>query len=401
MSGNDNRPAKRKSPPGDLKLSEATIDCSSLFQAEDLAAGVGETLDMSTLSQKLCGNYKEAFLPSTRVYVRQEMIYVFKQLTAERSQDEDVISQVLIGSPGVGKSILCFLVAIWQAMRGNQVVYWRKTSQQNEHISVFVLDRLNEDTTKVRFKFNREIKSGYLRYLHETWLCPLLGREPEYDQLEKGLCVIVDGPNHTDTKDTFDGKVHYLCTSGGHPMPRNEAEYSMEIVALGGWEKKPLESCLEVVLPSPLNDEQFDYVYHLAGGRVRDAMRVSASKKKRQRFMKLAKQKVGTDSVQAAVLAAQSTEGSADENSRDSFRTMFVDDEGIVYQMVDSAFKLALLIDRCNMDELLKAYKMTLQFKMKSAAGCLFEELMHKWFVDKKPPPCTLTTVAVAQERTD
>lgn len=29
---------------------------------------------------------------------------------------------------------------------------------------------------------------------------------------------------------------------------------------------------------------------------------------------------------------------------------MFVDDEGIVYQMVDSAFKLALLIDRCNMD---------------------------------------------------
>ena len=198
-------------------------------------------------------------------------------------------------------------------MQGNQVVYWRKTSQQNEHISVFVLDRLQCDDTKVRFKFNREIKSGDLRYLHETLLCPLLGREPEYDQLEKSLCVMVDGPNHADTKDTFDGKAHYLCTSGGHPMPKNEAQYSKEIVALGGWEKRPLQSCLKVVLLSRLSDDQFDYVYHLAGGRVRDAMRVSEPKKRRH-FMTLVKQKVGTDSVQAAVLAAQSTEGSADEN---------------------------------------------------------------------------------------
>ena len=64
-------PTKRKHPPGEPQLSEATIDCSSLFKAEDLAACVGETLDMSTLSQKLGGKYKEAFLPSTKIYVRQ------------------------------------------------------------------------------------------------------------------------------------------------------------------------------------------------------------------------------------------------------------------------------------------------------------------------------------------
>lgn len=70
---------------------------------------------------------------------------------------------------------------------------------------------------------------------------------------------LVDGPNHhADTKGTFDGKAHYLCTSGGHPMPRNKAEYSMEIVALGGWEKTPLQYCLEVVLLSRLNDDQFE-----------------------------------------------------------------------------------------------------------------------------------------------
>lgn len=34
----------------------------------------------------------EAFPPSTQIYVRQEMIDVFEQLTAERSQNEDVIS---------------------------------------------------------------------------------------------------------------------------------------------------------------------------------------------------------------------------------------------------------------------------------------------------------------------
>ena len=167
-------------------------------------------------------------------------------------------------------------------MHGNQVVYWRKTSQRNENISVFVLEQLDGDNTQVRFKFNREIKSGDLRYLHETLLCPLLGRRPGYNQLEKGLCVMVDGPNHADTKDTFDGKAHYLCTSGGHPMPSNEADYSMEFVALGGWEKTPLQSCLEVVLLSRLSDDQFDYVYHLAGGRVRDAIRVSETKKRRR-----------------------------------------------------------------------------------------------------------------------
>jgi hypothetical protein len=40
------------------------------------------------------------------------------------------------------------------------------------------------------------------------------------------------------------------------------------------------------------------------------------------------------------------------------------------------------------LNEILKAYNLTISLGARAAAGWLFEELMHKWFCDKHPSPC-------------
>ena len=66
---------------------------------------------------------------------------------------------------------------------------------------------------------------------------------------------------------------------------------------------------------------------------------------------------------------------------------MYLSKRNIVFQVVDSGFKLAILAAKSNVDEIFKAYKLTVAAGIQTAAGCLFEELMHKWFFDTLPAP--------------
>jgi hypothetical protein len=356
-----------------------------LFNSKGLIAKAGGSIDLSILRSIF--SKKEVFIPKA-VFVRQEMIDVFNKLAFDRNNDDDIVGQVLIGAQGVGKSVLFLLVAIWQALQGNKVVYWRKTQALNENISVFVFDKDHKDGNKneIDVRFNRSITKGNIRDMHDTWLSHEIGLGL-YNQLTEDCFVFVDGPNHLALEDTFDGKAHYLCTSGGHPMPPPNTRLSKRLVVLGGWEKDTLRRAVEHVRSETLDDESFETVFYLTGGRIRDALDVARSAKAKSLYMEDYEAAVTMDSVTSSVLATTSTEGSAEKDSKDRWRTMFLSKRNIVFQVVDSGFKLALLAAKSNVDEMFKAYKLTVAAGIQTAAGCLFEELMHKWFFDTLPAP--------------
>lgn len=77
------------------------------------------------------------FVPQS-IFVRQEMIDVWAELSAN-SSNVAVKSQVLIGSPGVGKSVLFFLYSLHLvAKTGKKVMYWRKA----ENITLVCVEKL-------------------------------------------------------------------------------------------------------------------------------------------------------------------------------------------------------------------------------------------------------------------
>lgn len=224
------------------------------------------------------------------------MIDVFNKLTFDRDKDDDIIGQVLIGAQGVGKSVLFLLVAIWQALQGNTVVYWRKTQALNENISVFVFDKDQRASNNIGARFNRSITKGNIRDIHDNWLSKEVGLGL-YNQLTEDVFVFVDGPNHSALEDTFDGKAHYFCTSGGHPMPPPDTRLSKRIVVLGGWNKDVLRRAVEHVRSETLDDESFETVFYLTGGRIRDALDVARSTEAKRLYMEYNEANVTMDSV--------------------------------------------------------------------------------------------------------
>jgi DNA replication protein DnaC len=92
-----------------LKLEETTIvGCDGMLEflkQEESTIYLKGTLD------PLFDKTREKFLPES-IYVRKEMCDVFAELTREKRDEK----QILIGSPGVGKSVLLFLVALYRAL---------------------------------------------------------------------------------------------------------------------------------------------------------------------------------------------------------------------------------------------------------------------------------------------
>jgi ATP-dependent Clp protease ATP-binding subunit ClpA len=83
---------------------EKDIPVSTINSVAD--AQNGDELDLRFLGDLLKEGQKETFLPKS-LYVRQEMHSVWDELLRNEA-NEAVNNQVLIGSPGVGKSVAFF-----------------------------------------------------------------------------------------------------------------------------------------------------------------------------------------------------------------------------------------------------------------------------------------------------
>ena len=407
-------------------LDEKEVDFSQLFPGGNPPAA-NTVLDLAALQNLKPPSDVEEFIPK-KIFVRQEMLTIWEKL---RTNDEDaeVKSQVLLGSPGVGKSVVIFLHAMRRASAGKKVMYFRKTTYEDD-ISLFCMDKL--DNGKVRVRYDRKvpkeqmINSMYSAVAHQAFpdLYQPASVEPIKRQTaglkkRKEILFFVDGPRHNEKDDTIAGSVHYLCTSGGHPWPADESLFSKLLLVMSAWDKvkycKALEHFKEQDTMKKLrnyfmgeseeseneesmevddhkdegmtdeemrDDEVFNCVFYYTGGRIREAVRIVSGSRTIEQYSGMIEPKIASIDGNAAELALTSTECSASKKSIDSFRSMFRLESGAAFQIVDSQFILSLLENKVATEKYLNSFKRALKENQKAVAGYHFEAMLHSVFCE-------------------
>ena len=145
-----------------------TIDISIDSKLEELllsASENGRVLDLSFLKDLKLPTDHEKFLSPKKIYVRNCMRQIFNLFcmdvegkAKEGKKRPDARNTAFIGSPGVGKSVLSFCAALYQAQTTN-VVYYRHTKSESENDSVFVMTP-GKSAGTVTVWFNRNMLLG-------------------------------------------------------------------------------------------------------------------------------------------------------------------------------------------------------------------------------------------------
>jgi hypothetical protein len=390
----------------EAEISNAAIDSSLrplrplLPVDEDGGDDIAQrTIDLSFLAD-LRSTTGDTFFPSKKLYVRDCMRFIFglfhedATATKPRRPPSNRNAAVLIGSPGVGKSILMFLAALDQAMR-SPVVYYRKV--RDELVSVFFMtppDDVDVDDDgspkKVQVWFTRNMDSmtlaqGLKSVAHDLVMCGIVDKKVCY--------TFIDGPtlprenNAAQTQDTIDGNFDYFCTSGGF---RGFAEEQTEkrLWVLDGWSVDDAVAALSL---RGQNEEQAEAVFALCGGGIRRMILATRNAQGVRRDQDALVKALSTSSVDIFV---SSTERSNDPKHPDRLRTMFElrqnDDEGsrkkrmLAYQTVDSRYAFQLICTLIEMRRFFTAYRLAETSELRAGQGVFFEHIVHRWAESSK-----------------
>jgi hypothetical protein len=324
----------------------------------------------------------DVFLPA-EIYVRTSMRFIF-HLFRKDNEDESVRPKgtrtQLIGSPGVGKSILCFLAALHRAQH-TVGIYYRRT-RAVEDVSAFIMFP-SEQGFHVLFTRKLDPEDfGNLSLLNKFFRTALGIKREQY------FCF-VDGPRYTkevsQQGDILFERYDYFCTSGGHPPPTSEGQQGNRMWVLDAWSEDEATS----VLQKMGNDKQkADRAYWLCGGSIRDMLFATTLEGYKSLENTIAQN--FSYFFKGEELAVESSERSA--GSRDRFRRMFwcgdykTSTQKIV-QIVDSQFLLQLACGKIDLQRFLDGYALGALLNGRALQGWSFEYMVHGWFESKKPAP--------------
>ncbi|KAL3918165.1 MAG: hypothetical protein SGILL_004369 [Bacillariaceae sp.] len=370
-----------------LQLSgSATFDVATLFPSDEFP-NVGSTIDLTALVAELqppaSPEFVERFLP-LKLFVRTEMRDVFNELRVERPWD----CKVLSGSPGVGKSILLFLVALFRAKTEPTVSigYMRHVDDPGELLSAFIMKGRTGESL-VDISFDRELQKNMLPYQNYSRMQHSF---PSLTFKDPTIRLFVDGPKVDDTFSLY-SSVKYFCTSGKGVRIKNHMRKTVTNIVLGGWKLEDLKSAVAANFSLQLNDddethatyfntEQFDQIYFVVGGRIRDFMSSYAD---REVSTFWADEQVDRLSSGQADLSLQFRDCRASSDHIDSVRTLFrIPDRttDTVDIIVDSQYIMRGLLEKIDGQEHLGAYQTAKTRNLMGAAATHFEELMHWQF---------------------
>lgn len=299
-------------------------------------------------------------------------IWVFRQDTLKRNSN-----RVLLGSPGVGKSVLFFIAALYKAETLERpVVYFRKTREE-KNISVFVMFRTADG---LRVLCDRRVQKDQFRTIAQLRRAIISGFRKEF-------VVFLDGPRH-DAEPDLNAFYEYFCTSGGHPLPKN-AQKDLFLWILDGWTET------EVQLFATLlgRTAEFIQAYKVCGGCIRDIISfVDGDSDERAQVKAALKALVNRVTLSKVDLVLNHTmrENDDDKGSPDRLRTMF-NGETVskaipdAIQIVDSAHVLQILRGRLPMKSYFAALLRGKAIKSGAIVGVYFEEILHQWFKESLP----------------
>jgi hypothetical protein len=327
----------------------------------------------------------DSFIPDS-LYVRTCMRNVVDLFLRDTLNNVDVhkFRTVLIGSPGVGKSILFFLAALFNSRRKG-AIYYRVALESEKEISVFVI--FPHEGNEVDVLFTRSLDSiavenvgnGTLSVFHSN-LVQLLNVS------RKAYHIYLDGPLHNDEKYTLAKSYEYFCTSGGYPPPKSGGLGKLRLWVLDGWTKE------EALVALAGNDEFGDVVhpdqvknaFRLCGGNIREIiMTLSGPAGEREVRNKL-DIAIGRTLKSEVKLALESTTRS--DLTGDRVRTMFrlpESNDGNVMKaihVVDSQYILNRLRQTLDVGQFVESYRFGESLNNRALQGLHFEVAVHQYF---------------------
>lgn len=423
------------------------IDCELAFPDATVPQTPGTSLDMRFVGKLRSDDDITEFIPSGNIYLREEVISTIKELT---EIDRDWC-QILIGSPGVGKSVLLFLVAFFQAsVNRKAVLYIRKTEVPNELVSAFYIrpDSCSTKRLQVIVDAARDIDKIVTVYKLEKYLgSTYTGSQYSVHKklrTKQHALVFLDGLKQESEDLKNFTSYHYLTTSAGHDAPSGEQSQTMDIVTLSAWKKEDLRSAIsdslhllppsptrrttsasrEVASPGALDacspnnnlqengegmqggaatmggtntptpqqlteDNNADERFEEVYFYVGGRIREAiAFLRDKQKWIRKKRRMLASIDMQEAKLAVTDTKSNASEKSLDRRRTMFLARGSPgSHQIVDSQFFARELGIRLGPESFFNAYQFAKEKKLMTAAGCHFEELLHECFKRSPPPP--------------
>ena len=348
----------------DLPDSEE-VSVVSLFDGEALAKDRTGLLDLSSFCSLV------DFVPSA-VYVRDEMQDVLLTVTSRERKK----TLILLGSPGVGKSVVFFLAALYvAAVQRNRVIYVRWVGSEEENPSVFLVEPTMDMTGHCNIRHY-----SFFKFQHSLDDVALAAVQHGY-KTDGTWRFMLDGPKETSVA-SLSGMFFDLCTSGGYKTPSDAARRTTILKIMGGWSEDTLVHAL--IHLKKLNPIRARKVYSECGGRLRLALDYLENETAVKSWADNVVADLGTD---PCVLSMNETNARTSVESKDRLRTMFEGANGRPIQLVDSQYLLARLRGRLTVDSLRLAYKVALGLDSRTMMGVLFEEIMHKWFETAKPCP--------------
>lgn len=360
-------PIRHRANPFDFtSITLETITVGPLFEGDDERLAK----DRGSLSELTCVYGRTNFLPKT-LYVREETQVVFRELVGKPVGKK----HVLIGSPGVGKSVLCFLAALYMAaVKEKKIVYVRWPREDHPTVFLILPGQNGSTTVQIGSRTFRRIQ-----YSLEDIARSALDFGYEDNSEEWGY--FLDGPKEKEVDQLVDFD-YFLCTSGGYSTPSDAERTRINIAVMSGWNERDLIAAL--VATQKVTAAGAKKVYAECGGRMRlalDYLKDEAATITWANFV------VADLADGPCSLAVSESESRTSFDNKDRIRTMFRSTSGIPVQIVDSQYLLSRLRDRLNIDVLRKAYRVAQAIDSGAMMGVLFEEIMHNWFHRVKPDP--------------
>jgi hypothetical protein len=346
--------------------------------------------------------HDEKFFPkNSNLFLRPAMTVIMKRfLTTKRKMhesDPDADQWVLVGSPGIGKSLLFFLGAVAKVVRQKEhILYFRKSGK--EDMSIFYLFPNRDNVFSVNFFFKRfskkeEIMNNKLRSL-EKLLGPVYHAVCGGPDVSRKVLLFLDGPNYIDEKKDTLEMFDYICTSGGYPLPKN-SNTGLRLWVLNGWNCEDMKYVLCKVHGTDVATAE--NIYSVCGGCMRDAVKALTKDglAKVKQTLTSAIERLGDKGLEIVSTQTETTDGNYDR-----LRMMFVttqnqgnsmNDVANLLHVVDSAFVLDKLRCRLTLKQLLDVYMFAKLINSRSAQGAFYEQYWHKWFSVKLP--CGITVL--------
>lgn len=372
--------------PGDWGGGFFSPETTSADDGQRFLPQAGSLMDLAVIREffapKDGDNYgfEELFFPKC-IFVREEMETAFKELLHNGNNTLSVFS----GSPGIGKSLVMFLVILYRAtVKHEKTLYVRRTDLGHELVSCIVFD-YNKEENNVRVRFTRIVdREQPLTTVYRHMRSSFEG----VHYLHPSIVAAVDGPKSPEFNNF--SRLNYGCTSGGGiKIFDHTVGYTFNIV-MGGWKREDLETVV-ALLDQDFTDEEgqqtrafdsekFDATYFVRGGRIRRFYEAYLSINIDTSFEDEVVARISR--AQASLTLSHSDCRSTDDHV-DSLRTIFRLPTGTtdsVSMHVDSGYILRKLRAKVTGEELFNSFKQAQREGNKGAEANYFEELLHYCF---------------------